>query len=128
MSGSSWLIAGVEHEPMAKATYSISKKIFTLNNKKYKTEDDPKNPWKKGLYDIEIPDCAHRSSPVYEKAKRHKTWFKIGHTGERYLHVGSYSLGCMTITEVDKWMEIYNALIKARKGDFMSVGVLEIVG
>ena len=113
---------------MARATYSISKKLFTLNNKKYKTEDDPKNPWEKGLYDIEIPDCAHSGGAEYEdEAPRAKTWFKIGHTGERYLHTGSVSLRCMTIKEIDKWMEIYNILIKARKGDFMSVGVLEII-
>lgn len=125
--GSSWLIAGVKHEPMAKATYSISEKIFTLNNKKYQATDHPDTPWKKGLYDIEIPDSPHSGGARYQKkAPRAKTWFRVGHTGERYLHTGNYSLGCMTITEVSKWMEIYNALIKARKGDSMSVGVLEV--
>ncbi len=69
---------------------------------------------------IEILDNLDRSS-------RAKTWFRIGHEGERYLHTGGRSLGCVTITEVEKWNEIYNKLIKARKGDFLSVGVLEVI-
>ena len=28
--------------------------------------------------------------------------------------------------DVSRWMEVYDELIKARKGDFMSVGVLEV--
>jgi len=51
----------------------------------------------------------------------------IGHSGERYLHPGRVSAGCISITETTRWMEIYDSLIKARKGDFMSVGVLEVV-
>lgn len=29
--------------------------------------------------------------------------------------------------ETTRWMEIYNALIKARKGDSESVGVVEVI-
>lgn len=93
-------------------------------------EDDPHPTFKSDeirIYDIEIPDYAHRGGANYPEAKRAKTWFKIGHNGERYLHAGGHSLGCMTVIEVTRWMEIYNALIKARKGDFMSVGVLEVI-
>jgi hypothetical protein len=80
------------------------------------------------LYDIEIPDYSHKGGRNYlRQSKRAMTWFRIGHGGERYLHTGGYSLGCMTVIEVSRWMEIYDALIKARKGDFMSVGVLEVV-
>ena len=67
------------------------------------------------------------SGANYPEAKRAKTWFRIGHGGERYLHTGSRSLGCMTVIEAKRWMEIYGALIKARKGDFMSIGVLEVI-
>src|SRR3990167_7150610 len=55
------------------------------------------------------------SGANYPEAKRAKTWFRIGHGGERYLHTGSRSLGCMTVIEAKRWMEIYGALIKARK-------------
>ena len=125
--GSSHLISNVQHESMVRASYSISRKTFTLNGKIYKTVDYKKALWRKGLYDIEIPDAPHRGGLNYTKIKRAKTWFRVGHTGDRYLHTGSRSLGCITIIETTRWIEIYNTLIKARKGDFMSIGVLEVI-
>lgn len=126
--GLSRLVSNVQHEPMARASYFISKKIFTLNGKKYATVDYKNAPWEKGLYDIEIPDYPHLGGARYEKqAPRAKTWFRIGHSGERYLHTGGRSLGCITIIETARWAEIYNTLIVARKGDSMSVGILEII-
>ncbi len=124
---SSWLITGIKHELPARIIYSISKKILTLKDKKYKADDDPKNLWEKGLYDIEIPDYPHKGGLKYPEAQRGTVWFRIGHSGARYLHPGLVSAGCVSITKTVRWMEIYNALIKARKGDFMSIGVLEVV-
>ena len=34
-------------------------KIFTLKGKKYETVDYSASQWRKGLYDIEIPDAPH---------------------------------------------------------------------
>lgn len=125
---SSNLISGIQHEPMALVSYSISKKKLTLNGKTYETVDYENSPWKKGLYDIEIPDYPHLGGTRYEKqAPRAKTWFRIGHNGEKYLHTGGQSLGCITIIEITRWAEIYNALIKARKSDSVSIGVLEVI-
>lgn len=122
----SQFITGVKHESAAQAVYSISQKIFILNGKKYKTVDYPKAPWKKGLYDIEIPDYPHKGGRNYlDQSERAMTWFKIGHDGERYLHTGGQSLGCITVVEIKRWIEIYNILIKARK-DSISVGALEV--
>jgi len=113
--GSSQFITGVKHESMARAQYSISQKTFILNGKRYITVDYPGSPWKKGFYDIEIPDYPHEGGRSYlAKSKRAMTWFRIGHGGERYLHAGGYSLGCMTVTEITRWMEIYDALIIKR--------------
>lgn len=110
------------------ATYSISKKVFSLNGKKYSATDYKNFLWTKGLYDIEIPDYPHEGGRIYlKKSKRAMTWFKIGHSGDRYSHAGGRSLGCMTVIEIDRWMEIYNELIKARKGDGKSVGILEVI-
>lgn len=126
--GSSNLISGVEHQEMARASYSITKKTFTINGKAYATIDYKNAPWENGLYDIEIPDYPHALGARYEKdAPRAKTWFRMGHSGERYLHTGGRSLGCITIIETKRWVEIYHALIKARKGDRVSVGVLEVI-
>jgi hypothetical protein len=33
----------------------------------------------------------------------------------------------MTIIETARWMEIYSALIKARKGDLKNVGTVKVV-
>ncbi|MFA6375787.1 MAG: hypothetical protein WCX69_00090 [Candidatus Paceibacterota bacterium] len=126
--GTSQFISGIVHKPMAHAQYSISQKILSLGDKKYKAADHPDSPWKKGLYDIEIPDYPHQGGARYQKdAPRAKTWFRVGHSGARYLHTGMQSLGCLTVVEVSRWAEIYNALIKARKGDSASVGVLEVI-
>jgi hypothetical protein len=127
-NSNSLLLADVKHKPLIHLQYSISKKKLNIGNKKYKATDHAETPWKKGWYDIELPDYPHLGGQYYlDKSSRAKTWFRVGHEGERYLHTGRRSLGCITITEVEKWDEIYDKLIKARKGDFLSVGVLEII-
>jgi hypothetical protein len=118
--------SNIQHESVVYATYSISKKQFTLKRKKYKAVDYPNAQWNKGLYDIEIPDVPHKGGLNYN-IKKATTWFRIGHMGDKYLHTGQMSLGCITITENNRWVEIYNALIKARKNDYMSVGVIEVI-
>ncbi len=125
--GSSYLISDVQHKPMIRATYSISKKVLILNGKKYKAIDYPDAPWEKGIYNIEIPDYPHGNNYSYTEAKRQKVWFRVDFEEERYLHVGARSLGCMTIIETTRWMEIYSILIIARKGDFKSVGEVNVV-
>lgn len=126
--GSTQFIAGIKHKPMVSAVYSISQKTFVLNNKKYQATEHPKTPWKKEVYDIEIPDAPHEGGETYKKeARLAKIWFRISHSGKRYLHPGKMSLGCMTITEIKKWDGLCETLLKARKGDFMSVGVVEVI-
>ena len=61
-----------------------------------------------------------------DRAKRAKTCFRLGHSGDRYLHTGRISAGCVTVREIQRWDELYAHLIKARNGDGVSVGVLEV--
>ena len=124
---SSYLISDVKHESAINAQYSISEKVFTLNGKIYKTTDYPKTPWKKGIYNIGIPDYPHGDNELYTEAVKQKVWFPIDFESARYLHVGAISAGCMTIIETTRWMEIYSALIKARKGDLKNVGTVEVI-
>jgi hypothetical protein len=125
---SSRLLTDVKHEPLIKLQYSISQKKLIIGNKKYKAADHAETPWKKGWYDLELPDCPHLGGQYYlDISSRAKTWFRIGHEGEKYMHTGRVSLGCITITEVEEWNEIYDKLIKMRKGDFVSVSVLEVI-
>ncbi|MBI2674254.1 MAG: hypothetical protein HYX22_00750 [Candidatus Yanofskybacteria bacterium] len=98
-----------------------------LNGKKYKVTDYPEAPWKKGVYNIGIPDYPHGSNNAYTEAIKQKVWFPIDFESARYLHVGARSAGCMTIIETARWMEIYNTLIKARKGDFKNVGTVKVI-
>jgi hypothetical protein len=127
-NGNSRLLIDIKYEPPIKLQYSISQKKLIIGSKKYNATDHPESPWQKGWYDIELPDYPHPKGRSYvETASRAMSWFRIGHTGERYLHTGSRSLGCITIIEVEKWNEIYDKLIKARKDDFLSIGVLEVV-
>lgn len=124
----SWFLTDIKLGPAVHLKYSISQKTLFIDNKKYQATDYTGSPWKKGWYDIELPDYPHEDPRDYINiSSRFKTWFRVGHTGERYLHTGRASLGCITITEIEKWNEIYSKLIKARKGDFISVGVLEVV-
>lgn len=127
-NNNSRLLADINHEPLIYLQYFVSQKKLIIGSKKYQATDNIETPWKKGWYDIELPDYPHTGGRDYlNKSSRAKTWFRIGHEGERYLHTGGRSLGCITITEVEKWNEIYDKLIKARKGDFLSVGVLEVI-
>jgi|GEM_PF-568503 len=128
--GSSKLIFGVERIQSPTMAYSISQKIFTLNNKKYKAIDDPSNPWEGGIYDIEIPSSPQPYGQRYQNiTPRSKMWFRIGHSGEKFLHVGKVSSGCITIIEIEKWQEIYDALINSRKNNYDkdNVGIIEII-
>lgn len=125
--GTSYLEKGEPHSAPERLTYSIANKILSLRNKTYKATDDRNAPWQKGLYDIEIPDAPHEGGKYYPESKYATVWFRIGHSGERYLHTGKFSAGCLTIVETKRWDEIYAVLIKARKGDGRSVGILEII-
>lgn len=124
----SYLQSGILAREPAVVTYSISTKILTINNKKYRTTDFEQEKWKTGIYDIEIPDAPHKGGTYYtNQAKFAKVWFRIGHKEAKYLHTGRHSLGCITVLEQDHWDEIFYQLIKARKGDGLSVGVLSVV-
>jgi hypothetical protein len=77
---------------------------------------------------LEIPDEVHNLGNAYISQSRvATTWFRVGHSGDRFLHTGHVSLGCTTVTDVPKWTEIYNYLIRRRKGDLKSVGTIQVV-
>lgn len=127
-NNNSRLLTDIKYDPLINLQYSISQKKLIIDNKKYKATDHAETPWKKGWYDIELPDYPHPGGQHYlDMSSRARTWFRIGHEGERYLHTGRVSLGCITITEIEKWNGIYNKLIKARKEDFLSIGTLEVI-
>lgn len=115
------------HTKAVQMTYSISKKILKFQKTLYQAVDYRNVPWKKGFYDVEIPDHPHEGGHNYPDTQFATTWFRIGHAGERYLHTGKRSAGCITLIEQNKWDQLYEILARARKGDGLSVGVLKVV-
>ena len=86
------------------------------------------NPVPSGKHNLEIPYEAHSLGAPYQRESRYSTtWFRISHSGDRFLHPGRISAGCITVTNIKAWTRIYEYLIKARKGDNKSVGRIEVV-
>ncbi len=126
--GSSFLGIRSEHRGPIHLVYSISQKTLRFDREVYQTIDYKNELWTPGLYDIEMPDFPHSGGRVYLKKAPHAlTWFLVGHTGARYIHTGSRSAGCITLTEHDRWEKLYQVLIRARKGDSVSIGTLQVV-
>ena len=109
-----------------KAVYFVSRKTLTIGTASYQTVDYPLKPWALGIYDIEIPDAPHKGGLRYPEASRSRTWFRVGHSGDRFIHTGAASAGCITVVDRAKWDQICSALIKGRKGDRVSVGTIEV--
>jgi hypothetical protein len=111
--------------PAATARFDIAKKEFRFGNSRpIAAKTDAGNPVPKGRHDIEIPDFQHHLASGYGDFAT--TWFRLGHSGDRYLHPGRISAGCATVTETSAWPKIWSYLITRRK-DAQSVGELEVV-
>lgn len=128
--GGSYFEAENPHTGPVHLVYSLSDKTLRFDDTIYATRDYQEDRLKKGIYDIEIPDYAHAGGEYYlQWAKLAKVWFHIGHDSreERYIHLGTFSRGCVTLTERDRWDALCNVLMRARKEDGRSTGVLEVV-
>jgi hypothetical protein len=122
------LTADARHRGPAKVTYFSSTGNLRVGNRSYKVTMDPARPLPRDTYDLLIPDHPHGLAEGYSSRFR-RVWFPIPGTAyERYLHVGTVSLGCMAINPVERrdvWEEIFNYLIISRKSD-TAVGTLEV--
>lgn len=76
-----------------------------------------------GDHDIEIADFPHKFGASY--GAYGTAWFRIGHQGDRYVHPGRISNGCLTCLP-STWDEIYKIFHCARKGDNLSIGTLTV--
>jgi len=127
--GASRLSSTNPHTGPAKLQYSLGTKRLSVlgTSLTYQAVDDPKEPLPRGVFDIEIPDAPHRGGRRYPESAFARTWFRIGHTKDRFIHTGSRSAGCVTVEETGRWDELYGFLVNARKGDNISVGTLEVI-
>lgn len=81
------------------------------------------NPVPQGWHNLEIPDFPHSLGAGY--GKYGTTWFRIGHSGDRYLHPGRVSEGCVTCAP-SAWNAIYTIVHRCRQTDTLSVGRLHV--
>jgi outer membrane protein OmpA-like peptidoglycan-associated protein len=122
---SSDLMTPVAADPPATAKYDIAAGEFWYgSNGPIAATTDSTNPVPTGTHPIEVPDFSHRLGSSYGDFGT--TWFRLGRSGDRYLHPGRVSLGCTTITDTTAWPDIWQYLVSARK-DSRTVGELEVV-
>jgi len=61
-----------------------------------------------------------------------KSWCYLGQgaaildSGDRYLHPGTGSLGCVSVGP-EQWTRVYQHLVRARSGDGKTIGYLDVV-
>jgi hypothetical protein len=99
--------------------------ILKFNGQSAKAFTDSGNILSVGEYPVRIPDAPHSGGQYYKGlCKSPMTWFRIG-DGDRYLHPGRGSLGCITV-EVADWDKVFNYVINARAGDKENVGKVKV--
>jgi len=89
----------------------------------FPTKTHATNPTPSGTHDVEIADYPHSDGKQYGAFGT--VWFRIGHLGDRYVHPGRYSDGCLTCAP-GNWQRIYSVLNSGRLGDGQSVGRLKV--
>jgi hypothetical protein len=76
------------------------------------------SPLPVGTYKLLSPDYPHDYTKPYRKEpKGHfdMVWFPIEYgNNSRYLHMGHYSEGCVTLTNIIEWEKLYHDLIRCR--------------
>lgn len=106
--------------------FSKRDNILTMDGVRYWAVTDPGNPVPSGSFDLEIAYELHSAASGYrDRAAYARTWFRIGHSGDRFLHTGSISSGCVTVRQVDRWDEICSRGFIARK-DQRSIGQIVV--
>jgi hypothetical protein len=129
----SYLSSGLENKPAVKMSLIQSQQKIYLPTT-YKFYSIVCNNLPNGTYKIMMPDHKHTDRMSTDYYNEHRggsrfceTWFPLvlekGFTGQ-YLHFGTFSEGCVTVTE--DWNEIYINLILSRL-DSSSVGELTVV-
>lgn len=120
-TGGAVVLDGIKYEHELVLTFSEGGTSKTLGP--YPAKTDSSNPVPSGVHDLEIADYPHALGSSYGSLGT--VWFRIGHTGDRYVHPGRISAGCVTCAPKN-WGSIYGALNVGRVGDGLSVGKLTV--
>jgi hypothetical protein len=115
------VIGGVTFDKQILLTFERTGAPITVGPHPAKT--DPTNPVATGTHVLQIPDFPHALGSIYGPLGT--VWFRIGTSGDRYIHPGRESAGCITCAP-STWAEIYSALARGRK-DSTSVGDVKVL-
>lgn len=123
----SYLASGLTYKGAAAVTFDTSTGELRYGGRgPVATITMVSNPVPTGTHDLEIPYEQHPGGGGYEASSVYaKTWFRVGHSGDRFLHPGSATAGCATVTGVSEWTSIYMYLINSRK-DNKNVGTITV--
>jgi hypothetical protein len=117
------------------ATLSVAGKSVsvTLNTRGNPNDASGYSPLPAGRYKVLAPDYPHSADftngyrVVAPTLVYDRVWFPIEYgNNSRYIHVGNYSEGCVTVVELEKWKIVYEYLIKHRMPGGRYVGELVI--
>jgi hypothetical protein len=123
-------------QQLAKLTVNGIHAVVTMNSV-WKGDQGWRNyfPIAPGAYNILLPDAPHnKNATAFYKQyapglSNDQVWFPIQFgDNSRYIHVGHLSDGCTTVTDLDKWAAIHEALISHRSPDGVSVGKMVVQG
>jgi len=71
-----------------------------------------------GSHTLAIPSYPHRQGePYVNRSQYAKIWFLIGTGRDHFLHCGTRTDGCVTVTDFAEWDRIYDYLIRCRMND-----------
>lgn len=131
---SSWLASPLpEYKTACLLKFKRSEKLLITPVGIFKAITAESNRIPLGVHPIQLPDFPHKGGRSYiTESSKALTWFYLGRgkavkgNNDRYLHPGTVTAGCVTVTDLAKWNTIYSYLILCRKND-RSVGDLLVV-
>lgn len=120
----SHLQAGMSYKGAAAVTLRKTARKLTYGSTEIEAFTHDANPLPSGSHEIQIPDAPHAGGASYGAFAT--TWFRLGTSGDRYLHPGRYSAGCATVKETSGWPALYQYLINSRQSA-SAVGTLQVL-
>jgi hypothetical protein len=118
-----------------KLRFDARKAKLSYDGVELSAETDPRNPIRNGTHLIRLPDFPHPMASRYlSRSNKAIVWFYIGPgtvavpgRSDFYLHPGTRSAGCVTVTDIGLWDALYQRLILSRHGDGLSVGTIDVI-
>jgi hypothetical protein len=120
----SHLESGLSYRGAAAVTLRKGARQLTYGGTTISAFTDEVNPIPSGRHQIQIPDAPHHGGTSYGSFAT--TWFRLGTSGDRYLHAGRVSLGCATVNDISAWPALYRHLINSRQST-TAVGTLTVM-